>query len=843
MVSTRTPFLLASALVLLSSVAQATTPPVVAPGGGVPVNDLCVSVSPEALANGSTLTFTGDNTGATFAGDALPGSGMDLGLPSVWHAFTTTDCADVAVSYCGISPAFGSTWNWLATNCPSDVLINATNFNSTDCGDGNKTIFFNALPAGTYYLPILTEPFSGAQGPYTVEVSAGACGSNSPANDLCTSVTPETLANGSTLTFTGDNTGATFTGDAEPGSGMDLGLPSVWHAFTTTDCADVVVSYCGIDPVFGNTWNWLATSCPSNILINATNFNATDCGDGNKTLYFNALPAGTYYLPILTEPFSGAQGPYTVEVSAAACGSNSPSNDLCTNVVPEALAAGATLTFTGNNTGATFEGDAQPGSGMDLGLPSVWHAFTTTDCADVVVSYCGIDPVFGSTWNWLATDCPSSVMINATTFNTTDCGDGNKTIYFNALPAGTYYLPILTEPFSGAQGPYTVEVSAATCGSNSPVNDLCTNVVPEALATGATLTFTGNNTGATFDGDAVEGTAMDLGLPSVWHAFTTTDCADVVVSYCGIDPVFGNTWNWITVECPANVMINATTFNTTDCGDGNKTIYFNALPAGTYYLPVLTDPFSGAQGPYSIGVSAAACGSNSPANDLCASLITPVEVAIDASVEFTGNSTGATLADDAVEGSLIDQVGLPNVWHYFSLPVCSDLTIAYCGTDPAFTNVWNLLATSCPADELVFSNANNVVDCGDGNRTAYYTAVPAGNYYIPVLVDPFSGSEGPYTITVSATDCIVGVFDTAAADWQVFPNPTEGRVNVRSGSLNGPVLWELLDASGRVVFAERTTIAAGAEHVLALDADMVSGTYVLRATHEAGRSVQRVVLQ
>jgi hypothetical protein len=46
-----------------------------------------------------------------------------------------------------------------------------------------------------------------------------------------------------------------------------------------------------------------------------------------------------------------------------------------------------------------------------------------------------------------------------------------------------------------------------------------------------------------------------------------------------------------------------------------------------------------------------------------------------------------------------------------------------------------------------------------------------------------------------------------------------------------------------VVFAERTTIAAGVEHVLDLDADMVSGTYVLRATHEAGRSVQRVVLQ
>ncbi|MEZ4757888.1 MAG: hypothetical protein R2817_13750, partial [Flavobacteriales bacterium] len=62
-----------------------------------------------------------------------------------------------------------------------------------------------------------------------------------------------------------------------------------------------------------------------------------------------------------------------------------PANDLCTNVTAEDLAIGASLTFTGNNTGATFDGDAGPGSFMDLGLPSVWHAFTTTDCADVTI--------------------------------------------------------------------------------------------------------------------------------------------------------------------------------------------------------------------------------------------------------------------------------------------------------------------------------------------------------------------------------------------------------------------------------------------------------------------------
>jgi hypothetical protein len=662
-----------------------------------------------------------------------------------------------------------------------------------------------------------------------------------PSNDLCGDVSAETLTIGASLTFTGDNTGATFDGDAVPGSFMDLGLPSVWHAFTTTDCADVTISYCGIDPVFGNTWNWLATTCPADVMINATTFNTDDCGDGNKTLYFNALPAGTYYLPILLEPFSGAQGPYSVEVAADGCGSNSPANDLCTNVTAQALAIDGSLTFTGDNTGATFDGDAVPGSFMDLGLPSVWHAFTTTDCADVTISYCGIDPVFGNTWNWLATSCPADVMINATTFNTDDCGDGNKTLYFNALPAGTYYLPVLTEPFSGAQGPYSVEVAAAGCGSNSPTNDLCTNVTAQALAIGASLTFTGNNTGATFDGDAVPGSFMDLGLPSVWHAFTTTDCADVTISYCGIDPVFGNTWNWLATTCPADVMINATTFNTDDCGDGNKTLYFNALPAGTYYLPVLTEPFSGAQGPYSVEVSAAGCGSNSPDNDLCTN-VTAQALALGASVEFTGDSEGATLPGDAVEGSLIAQVGLPNVWHAFTLSECADLTIAYCGTYPVFSNVWNLLATSCPADELVFSVSNNTEDCPDGNRTAYYTAVEAGTYYLPVLVDPFSNSEGPYTVTVSAVECIVGITELERT-WSVFPNPSNGVLFVRTGSLQGAVTWALSDASGRSVHSEVRGAVAEGLFQLQPKVELAPGTYVLRATHSGGVSIQRVVIQ
>jgi hypothetical protein len=328
----------------------------------------------------------------------------------------------------------------------------------------------------------------------------------------------------------------------------------------------------------------------------------------------------------------------------------------------------------------------------------------------------------------------------------------------------------------------------------------------------------------------------------VWHAFTTTACADVVVAYCGINPAFGNTWNWLSTDCPANSMVNATTFNTTDCGDGNKTIYFNNLPAGTYYLPVLTDPFANSQGPYTIQVSASSCGSNSPPNDLCTSVAAPL-LNPGGSLTYTGNSTGATFTDDAVPGSIIALVGLPNVWHAFTIEQCLDLRVEYCGTTPAFTNVWNLLAISCPADDLVFSTSNNSTDCGDGNRTAYYVDVLPGTYWIPVLVDPFSGSVGPYTVSVHAalTCQSVGLAEAAESMVTVHPNPAKDRLWVTAPGWSGTVHLQLLDASGRLVGGWSRN-AGGAPLLLELPA-LATGQYLLRAVHASGVAGVRVAVE
>lgn len=577
-----------------------------------PPNDLCANVQAQDLLVGGMLFLSGDNSGATSTDDGVPGSTIgDAGLPTVWHAFTLGSCAQVLVEYCGTTPSFGNYWNLISRDCPSSIEVNATAFNDVDCGDGNRTMIFDGLAAGTYYLPVLNDPFNNADGPYEIKLSAIVCTGGTPPNDLCGDVPVDTLIVGANIGFFGDNTGATSTGDGVPGSIIgDANLPTVWHSFYLSTCSKVIVEYCGTNPSFGNYWNLLSADCPSTSSYNPLSANDTDCSDGNRTLVYDGLMVGTYYLPVLTDPFNNAEGPYQIAVSAEICTGGTPPNDLCADVTPVDLQLGTTIDLFGDNTGATSTDDGQPGSIIgDSNLPTVWHAFTTSTCSNVRVSYCGTSPRFDNYWNLLSIDCPSSMSINPSDISDTLCSDGNRTLLYNNLPAGTYYIPVLNDAFNSAEGPYLIQVSAMSCAGAAPVNDLCGDVTPVALTIMTPVNFSGNNTGATAIGDGVPGSIIgDAGLATVWHAFTLNSCAAVMVAFCNTDPAFGNYWDLLDTLCPANATVFADQVNDLDCLDGNRTMYYDSLVAGTYYLPVLSDPFNQAEGPYEIEVSAHPCG-------------------------------------------------------------------------------------------------------------------------------------------------------------------------------------------------------------------------------------------
>ena len=500
-------------------------------GGSTPPNDQCFNVVASSLAAGTSVFFDGTTENATNTND---GAGVDAGgdTVTVWHAFTTTECTDIAVAYCGTPVLPAVYWAALFEGCPADdagVLFSGGNFD--DCADGNATIFFFDLPAGTWYLPVRGEPAS--WGAYTIEVSATACANAGPYCDAGAASTGfETIGN---VLFAGiDNTstagpgyqdftqqtgvvaqGQTYAVDITVDDGFDTDQALVWIDFDQSESFEsgelVFTSTTGVGPYSGTI------TVPGGAATGSTRMRIRlhDTHDGST--YQNT----PNYTPCDTSTYGQVED-YTIVVTGSG---PAPENDNCGDVTAADLFVGSSLTFSGDNTGATMDGDYEAGSQLEaLGLASVWHAFTTTECANVTVSYCGIDPAFLDFWIVLTTDCPASdaVVFNSS-FNTTDCGDGNGTIYYNNLPAGTYYLPVMNDPTpeSLAVGPYSIELSATAC-TPGPVNDDCTGAI----------TLDVNLTCETTAGTVQDGTQSLPGITcnnflgnandDVWYSFVAT---------------------------------------------------------------------------------------------------------------------------------------------------------------------------------------------------------------------------------------------------------------------------------------------------------------------------------
>lgn len=137
-----------------------------------------------------------------------------------------------------------------------------------------------------------------------------------------------------------------------------------------------------------------------------------------------------------------------------------------------------------------------------------------------------------------------------------------------------------------------------------------------------------------------------------------------------------------------------------------------------------------------------------PSNDECSN-VAPVALTAGSELSFTGDNTDCT----DTEG-----LGLPQVWHAFSISECMDVTVDLCGTSPAFLNWSQRLYGSCLLEEnTVLESSSEQVSCGDGNTTILFNNVRPGTYYFPVVRDDSPGTLaiGPYALRISgelATD-------------------------------------------------------------------------------------------
>ncbi len=781
--------------------------------GTAPANDDCaaailLTVGASCVPTAGTVLGATQSIAPVQCFDAFESSDDD-----VWYRFVATATTATIVLQC--NPEFDGV---------IDLRSGACNGTNIDCADGfiaggDETLNATGLTIGATYRFRVYDYGTG----YPLDPTFNVCVFGTPpppANDNCANATTLMVnAAGACpgASTAGDNTNATPDNgdplcDATTGQFLD-----VWYAFNSGS----------------NTSIDLTLTLGTIVDIGVEIFEGSCAGtsifcDYTSTAYIVPVTSNTNYrIRVSSNTQFGAPGTFQICLSAAS--TVAPLNDLCDGALVQALTTPGSVTVTGDNTGATdTEG---------FGADQVWEAFTITECSDVEVSLCGNSPAFPSYFINLLVGCPTFTALVDTT-STTVCVD-NVSMVFAGLDPGTYYYPVYQED-GVLEGPYTVTFTATACGgANPPVNDLCSSVTPVALAMGGTVTFTGDNTDATITGDYAPGSDLDgSGLASVWHAFTTTECANIEVSYCGTLPAFQNVWVVLANSCPADVLTYYSSYNTTDCGSGNYTVYFVGLPAGTWYLPVMFDPTVGslAVGPYSVDVTASTC-SQPPANDDCdGSILLDVNILCETTL---GTVFAATQSQPALLCNGFTGVANDDVWYSF-VATGPNQTITVTGSDTLdavvelFTGGCNSPATLACADATLVGETEEIVT----------NNLVEGNLYYVRVYDYYSG----YPVQPTFTICITGDIGTSITEngdlpFGMSPNPGNGDVRINYGGHAGLVQVELFDLTGRVVYSTSRSLVTGQVFDLQLSNALSIGAYNLRLSSAEGQSQQRLIVR
>lgn len=476
--------------------------------GGAPPNDLCSAALPQNLSPGSALVLSGNTSGATSTGDAVPGSPLDGVGPIVWHAFDLTDHARVAVSYCATFPVFTNVLSLLATGCPANsALIQADSANTTDCANGDWTVHYGCLDAGTYYLPVLGGP--GANGPYFVFVIADPC---PPANDECTgavllpAATPCVSTMGSVVGATGSLPANTC--DGTTGVADD----DVWYAFVATATSQTLNVLGGTG--FNAVVELFGGSCGALVPLQCED----GTGDGGQeTLVASGLVIGQLYhvrvfdhdgtAPLADTFLICLEGPaFTL------------TNDACATATPLVVHAyedcPASATY-GDNETASPDGTAACASTAG---PDVWYAFNTGSETELMLR-----------WDLLTADHLGVEVLDACGGASLACAaTPDAELVFPTTPGTDLLVRVFTDPLSGTGGSFTL------CLSTLPV-------VPDC--DGASVRTAAFELETTYCSDGLPDVTgfITTSIATAGYAFVLCDASDNVIAVLPNDTLDADT--------------------------------------------------------------------------------------------------------------------------------------------------------------------------------------------------------------------------------------------------------------------------------------------------------------
>lgn len=463
----------------------------------------------------------------------------------------------------------------------------------------------------------------------------------------------------------------------------------------------------------------------------------------------------------------------------------------------------------------------------------LWFSFVATSNISVirVEGFGSYDPVVEG----FTGDCSDLESIGCVDATYPEAGENTvETLTMATTVDNTYFVRVYSY-WNPVPTDFTFSLCAFT-GADVPANDLCTSASPELLTVGSSISFTGDNT------DALD--TEGLGYGSVWHAFTTTECADVTVDYCGTSPAFGNSLLRLFTTCPGDEHVSASDFDEVTCPDGNVTMHWNYLPSGTYYYAVINDEVSDpdAVGAYMINVSATSFAPGyceASTTEQCDEYISRVTVgAVDnasgctqgVTADYTdqvvGLEQGEALPITVVNGPLYDPSDAVGVW------VDWDQDENFCEA-----NEYHAMATSDAG--LTFTGLVNAPMDAVLGSTRMRVRMVYDRFPMACGVADY-GEVEDYTVQVGLGNSIA---EQERSYWEVFPNPGTGDFTIRSRSHTDEVSIALLDVAGRVLIQERRQVLQGQQINCDWAGTLAAGAYVLRLISADERWERRVVVQ
>lgn len=290
-------------------------------------------------------------------------------------------------------------------------------------------------------------------------------------------------------------------------------------------------------------------------------------GDGwNGANYTFTLNGNTISTGTLS---TGSSGTAVIGIGTNCNTPPPPANDNCNGAIP--MSCGTQVTVNTNN--ATTDPAGSNVCGTTITTPGVWYRITGNG-QQMTVSTVGL------------TTSDTKLMVFSGSCAGLTCVGGiddfggtlQSSVTWNSINGTTYY--VLAGLFSGT-GTFPMSLTCVT-PCPTPSNDLCANAPVLNLGTNNNQTHLGTGCGST----ATLGTYKD-----VWVAFTVP-CGgmNIAIDFCGSTPIHSNAYINIFSDCSFATFTSATNWDFTSCSDGNLRLYWNNVPAGTYYYPILIDP-------------------------------------------------------------------------------------------------------------------------------------------------------------------------------------------------------------------------------------------------------------